>query len=142
MIRKHIEKDLEQILNVWYHSSTLAHPFLKFEFVEKVKSDMRNIYIPDSDTWVYEKDLEIVGFISMIGNEIGGLFVMPSILGKGIGTQLVNFVSENHKNLEVEVFEKNKIGRAFYDKHGFQLVKEFTHQESRENVLKMRKQVI
>ena len=142
MIRKHIEKDLEQILNVWYHSSTLAHPFLKFEFVEKVKSDMRNIYIPDSDTWVYEKDLEIVGFISMIGNEIGGLFVMPSILGKGIGTQLVNFVSENHKNLEVEVFEKNKIGRAFYDKHGFRLVKEFTHQESRENVLKMRKQVI
>ena len=142
MIRKHIEKDLEQILNVWYHSSTLAHPFLKLEFVEKVKSDMRNIYIPDSDTWVYEKDLEIVGFISMIGNEIGGLFVMPSILGKGIGTQLVNFVSENHKNLEVEVFEKNKIGRAFYDKHGFQLVKEFTHQESRENVLKMRKQVI
>ena len=142
MIRKHIEKNLEQILNVWYHSSTLAHPFLKFEFVEKVKSDMRNIYIPDSDTWVYEKDLEIVGFISMIDNEIGGLFVLPSFMGKGIGSQLVDFIGKNHKNLEVEVFEKNKIGRAFYDKHGFQLVKEFTHQESGENVLKMRKQVI
>ena len=142
MIRKHIEKDLEQILNVWYHSSTLAHPFLKLEFVEKVKSDMRNIYIPDSDTWVYEMDLEIVGFISMIDNEIGGLFVMPRILGKGIGTQLINFVGNNHKNLEVEVFEKNKIGRAFYDKHGFYLVKEFIHLESGENVLRMRKQEI
>ena len=142
MIRKHIKKDLEQILNVWYHSSTLAHPFLKLEFVEKVKSDMRNIYIPDSDTWVYEKASEIVGFISMIDNEIGGLFVMPSTLGKGIGTQLVNFVGENHENLEVEVFEKNKMGRAFYDKHGFHLVNEFTHQESGENVLRMRKQEI
>ena len=113
MIRKHTKKDLEQILNVWHHSSTLAHPFLTSAFVEKVKSDMRNMYIPDSDTWVYEKDSEIVGFISMINNEIGGLFVMPNILGKGIGTKLVNFVSENHESLEVEVFEKNIIGRAF-----------------------------
>ena len=100
---------------------------------------MRNIYIPDSDTWVYEKDLEILGFISMIDNEIGGLFVMPSILGKGIGTKLVNFVGENHESLEVEVFEKNKIGRAFYDKHGFHYLKKFIHQESGENVLRMRK---
>ena len=103
---------------------------------------MRTIYIPNSDTWVYEKDAEIVGFISMIGNEIGGLFVIPSKLGKGIGTQLINFVGENHKDLEVEVFEKNKIGRAFYKKHGFHLIKEFTHQESGENVIRMRKQEI
>jgi len=142
MIRKHIEKDLEQILNVWYHSSTLAHPFLKLEFVEKVKSDMRNIYIPGSDTWVYEKDSQIVGFISMIENEIGGLFVMPSDIGKGIGTRLVNFIGENHKILEVEVFENNKIGRAFYDKHGFCLVNKFIHPESGESVLRMRKQEI
>ena len=142
MIRKHTEKDLDQILNVWYHSSRMAHPFLKLEFVEKVKSDMRNIYIPDSDTWVYVVDSEIVGFISMIDNEIGGLFVIPSLLGKGIGTQLVNFIGENYKDLEVEVFEKNKIARAFYNKHGFHILKEFTHQESGEIVLRMRKQEI
>lgn len=140
MIRKHIEKDLEQILDVWHHSSTLAHPFLGSEFVEKVKSDMRTIYVPGSDTWVYEKDSEIVGFISMIDNEIAGLFVMPSKLGKGIGTQLINFVGANHKTLEVEVFENNKIGRTFYNKHGFHLVKEFMHEESGENVFRMMKQ--
>lgn len=140
MIRKHIEKDLEQILNVWYDSSTLAHPFLKLEFVEKVKSDMRNIYMPNSETWVYEKDKVIIGFISMMDNEIGGLFVMPNHLGNGIGTQLLDFIAKSHQDLVVEVFEKNKIGRAFYDKHEFHLIKEFMHQESGEKVLRMIKQ--
>ncbi len=139
MIRKHIENDLEQIMNVWIDSSNLAHPFLHSAFVEKVKTDMRKIYIPNSETWVYENDLRIVGFISMIGNEIGGLFVLPQNHASGIGTKLVNYVSEFHKELEVEVFEKNEIGRAFYNKYGFSLIKEFTHEESGEKILRLRK---
>ncbi len=138
MIRKHVEKDLEQIMEIWYQASTLAHPFLNSEFVEKVKSDMRNIYMPNSETWVYEKDDSLVGFISMIDNEIGGLFVLPKNHSVGIGTQLVNFVRQNHNNLEVEVFEKNVIGRAFYDKYGFGLIKQFNHQESGEKVLRLK----
>ena len=137
MIRKHIGKDLEQIMNVWYQSSTLAHPFLNSAFVEKVKSDMRNLYIPNSETWVYENESGVVGFISMIDNEIGGLFVLPKNHSLGIGTQLVNFVSKLYDTLEVEVFEKNKIGCAFYDKYGFTLIKEFNHKESGERVLRL-----
>lgn len=78
MIRKHKPKDLEAIIDVWYQSSALAHPFLNSDFVEKVKSDMTDIYVPNSETWVYEIDNNIVGFISMLENEIGGLFVLPS----------------------------------------------------------------
>ena len=139
MIRKHTEDDLEQLLTIWSLSSTKAHPFLKKEFVEKVSSDMRNLYMPNTETWVYEVEGEIIGFVSMMDNEIGGLFVLPDNMGKGIGRQLVDFVSKSHKVLEVEVFEKNEIGRAFYDKYGFQAIKEFIHEESGENVLRMRK---
>ncbi len=139
MIRKHVENDLEQIMNIWYESSTLAHPFLNSAFVEKVKTDMRKIYIPNSETWVYENDQGIVGFISMIDEEIGGLFVRPQNHFSGIGTKLVNYVSEFHEKLEVEVFEKNEIGRAFYNRYGFKLIKEFTHEESSEKVLRLRK---
>ncbi len=139
MIRKHVENDLEQIMKVWYESSTLAHPFLNSEFVEKVKSDMRSIYIPNSETWVYENESIVVGFISMIGEEIGGLFVLQEYHSQGIGTKLVNFVSELHDKLEVEVFKKNKIGRSFYNKYGFTIIKESTHEESGENVLRLRK---
>ena len=96
MIRKHKEQDLEQIINIWYQSSTLAHPFLNSSYVEKVKSDMTNIYIPNSETWVYEIDNTIVGFISMLDNEIGGLFVLPKNHSKGIGTKLVDFIKKEH----------------------------------------------
>lgn len=139
MIRKHVENDLEQIIKIWYASSTFAHPFLQTAFVDKVKTDMRKMYIPNSETWVYENDLGILGFISMINEEIGGLFVLPKNHSSGIGTKLVDYVSGFHEKLEVEVFEKNKIGRAFYNKYGFELMKEFTHKESGEKVLRLMK---
>lgn len=138
MIRKHKEQDLEQILNVWYQSSTQAHPFLSATFVEKVKSDMTNLYIPNSETWVFEVDNLVVGFISMLGNEIGGLFVLPNNHSKGIGTKLVDFIKKEHTELEVEVFEKNNIGRAFYDKYGFKRIKKFHHEESGNEVLRLK----
>lgn len=138
MIRKHTENDLEAIMNIWHEASTLAHPFLDATFVEKVNHDMRTMYIPNSETWVYEEDNTIVGFISMIGNEIGGLFVLPNHHSKGIGTQLVNFIKGFHEELEVEVFEKNVIGSAFYDKYGFKLMNKFTHSQSNNEVMRLK----
>ena len=105
--------------------------------MEKVKQDMTHLYIPNSETWVYEKEHEIQGFISMINNEIGGLFVLPKYHSKGIGTQLVNFVKTKHKTLEVEVFEQNKIGRAFYNKYGFKQITQYRHEESDRTVLRL-----
>jgi putative acetyltransferase len=138
MIRKHQESDLEDILNIWYQASTLAHPFLDDAFVEKVKKDMREIYIPGSETWVYEDKGKVIGFIGMMGNEIGGLFVLPNHHSKGVGRHLVEFIRESHEELEVEVFRKNKIGRSFYDKYGFKIFKEFIHEESGQEVLRMK----
>ena len=137
MIRRHIENDLERIMKIWEESSTLAHPFLDTTFVEKVKMDMRHIYIPGSETCVFEIDELVVGFISMFDDEIAGLFVLPEYHSKGIGTKLVNYVNEFHKKLEVEVFEENKIGRSFYDTYGFKLDKEYVHLPSGERVLRL-----
>ena len=137
MIRKHTEKDLGEIINIWHKASTLAHPFLESTFVEKVKKDMREIYIPNSETWIFEENNSAIGFISMLDNEIGGLFVMPNHHSKGIGTQLVNFVNNLYNELEVEVFEKNIIGRSFYNKYGFNKIKQYTQTESNNEVLRL-----
>lgn len=72
MIRKQQEKDIAEIINIWYKASGLAHPFLKTDFVEQVKKDLRDVYLPNAATWVYEDNHSVVGFISMLGNEIGG----------------------------------------------------------------------
>jgi len=128
---------MDQIIEVWFDASSLAHPFLEEDFVAKVKKDMREIYIPNNKTWVYEQDGKIIGFISMMGNEIGGLFVQPSNHSKGIGTLLVDFVKPMYDVLEVEVFEKNSIGRAFYDKYGFKQIKNYYHEESACHMLRL-----
>ena len=137
MIRIHTESDLDEIINIWYQASSLAHPFLESPFVEKVKKDMTALYIPNSKTWVYEENNKPIGFISMIDNEIGGLFVLPNHHSKGIGTKLVNFIKELHPVMEVEVFQKNKIGRSFYNKYGFKEIKQYYHTDSNNEVLRL-----
>ncbi len=138
MIRKYKENDREPVLDIWYLSSTLAHPFLASDFVEKVKQDMRDIYIPNSETWVYEENSQINGFIGMIGKEIGGLSVLPEQHSKGIGTKLVDHVGDVYEVPEVEVFKENKIGRAFYDKFGFEFVSEYFDDASKNDVFRLK----
>ncbi len=130
MIRKSNNQDTEAIFSVWNKASSLAHPFLEKDFVEQVKKDMLEIYIPNAETWVYEKEGEVVGFISMLDNEIGGLFVEPEEHSNGIGTELVDYVSGQFDSLEVEVFEDNSIGRAFYEKYGFRQIRRYMDDNS------------
>lgn len=137
MIRKHTAADLDRLMHIWKEASDLAHKFLGADFVEKVQKDMRDIYLPNSQTWVYEEDEEVIGFISMAGNEIGGLFVLPDEHARGVGTALVNYVGLLFEQLEVEVFEKNSIGRKFYDKYGFSPIKKYRHIPSQEMVWRL-----
>lgn len=138
MIRKYTSKDTSFIIDIWQQASALAHPFLDDNFVKKVKKDMKEIYLPNAETWVFEENNIVIGFISMIGNEIGGLFVLPNRHSKGVGTKLVDFIGEIHTELEVEVFKDNKIGRAFYDKYGFKKIKEFFHEETKQDLIRMK----
>lgn len=139
MIRKYNEKEIPILINIWEQASTIAHPFLDTEFTQMLKKAMTEMYLPNSDTWVYVESNKIVGFISMLENEIGGLFVSPEHHSKGIGTALVNHIKQFHKELEVEVFQKNKIGKPFYEKYGFRTIKEYIQEGTNENVLRMKK---
>jgi putative acetyltransferase len=139
MIRKYKEEEIPKLLNIWESAALIAHPFLSNEFHEMVKGAMKDIYLPNSDTWVFEENGGIIGFISMMKNEIGGLFVDPKYHSKGIGTSLVNHMNQFHDILEVEVFEENKIGKPFYEKYGFKVIKEYVMKETNQKVLRMKK---
>tara|TARA_R110001583_G_scaffold50403_2_gene157320 strand:+ start:15922 stop:16347 length:426 start_codon:yes stop_codon:yes gene_type:complete len=138
MIRKYKESDIDEILEVWYQASRMAHPFLDADFMGMEKRNIRDVYIPNTSTWVFEKDKLILGFISMMGNEVGAIFVRPDNHGLGIGKQLMDFVSDFHEEMEVEVFERNNVGRAFYDRYGFELIEELIHKETNNKVLRLR----
>ena len=98
---------------------------------------MKETYIPGSDTWVYEEKGRILGFIGMMDNEIGGLFVLPKEHSKGIGTKLEKHVAKDHAQLEVDVFRMNRMGRSFYNKFGFSKIGESIHKDSGNPVVRM-----
>lgn len=138
MIREYEDLFLEELLEVWYASTSMAHPFMDAAFLEKEKQNIREKYIPNTKTWIYSNGDGLDGFISMIGNEAGAVFVRPEKHGQGIGKALMDFISQFHEEIEVEVFKENKIGRAFYDKYGFKTIKEYIHEETDQVVYRMR----
>ncbi len=137
-LREFKNSDLGSILSVWENASKLAHSFLSEEFFEKERYNIPNIYIPNADTLVAENEGNVIGFISMINNEIGGLFVDPEFHGVGVGTSLVDKVREIHCNLIVEVFEDNTIGRRFYTSYGFKIIDKIFHSESGKTMIIMK----
>ena len=138
MIREYLDSDLEELVEVWYKSTSIAHPFMDTTFLKKEEKNIRDIYIPNTKTWVFSNAHCLDGFISMIGNEVGAIFVRPEKHGQGIGKALMDHVSQFHEELEVEVFKDNKIGRAFYDKYGFKIIKELLHEETKRGLLRMK----
>ncbi len=137
MIRKYKEKEIPVLIEIWEQAAEIAHPFLSKEFTKMVKKAMTEMYLPNSETWVYEKSGIVVGFISMAKNEIGGLFILPDYHSKGIGTSLVKHICQFHNEIEVEVFNENKIGKPFYEKIGFRIIKEYLQEETNQKVLRM-----
>ena len=88
-IRLFKPEDLDELLTTWESSSRLAHPFFSEEFIEQEKFNIPNVYMPHAETWVLEQDGSVIGFLALIGNEIGGLFVRPDLHGTGAGWALM-----------------------------------------------------
>lgn len=138
MIRKYKGSDCEDVLTVWAKASALAHPFLADEFLEVERHNIPNIYLPNAETWVWEVDGRVVGFISLLGNEVGAIFVDPAFHRQGIGRALVGRAQALRGELEVEVFEKNLLGRTFYTELGFKLMHRKVHDQTGFAVMRLR----
>ncbi|QDU82823.1 putative N-acetyltransferase YjaB [Polystyrenella longa] len=137
-IREYETSDLEDLLNTWENAAYLAHPFLTKEFQDQVRHDIPNVYLPNTQTWVAVYQGKVIGFISMMGNEIGALFVEPEFHGTGAGRLLVGKALELQDELEVEVFEANSIGRNFYHSYGFEPIEEKVHTETGQIALRLK----
>mgnify|MGYP003666667369 FL=1 len=94
--------------------------------------------MPNTDTWVVDIGGKIEGFIALMGNEVGAIFLQPEWHGKGVGKALMDKAQELHGDLEVEVFKENSIGRQFYSRYGFELLEEKWHGPTGQQVLRLK----
>lgn len=131
MIRSIENKDINKVMDIWLRSTIKAHDFILKEYWDNSYNTVKDVYIPMADTFIYEDEESIKGFISIINNEfIGALFVDTDSQGSGIGKKLINFAIDKYINLSLAVYKDNVKSVVFYKRMGFTVVKEQVNQDS------------
>jgi len=137
IIRKFEHSDTEKIVEIWYNASVIAHSFIPREMWESHKIELKNKYLPIAETRVAEESGILIGFISLLDNFIGGLFVATTKQGKGVGTKLIEQARLEKGHLNVSVYDKNINARRFYTKNGFRCISKEVQPETGEIVINM-----
>ena len=136
-IRPYRHTDLDELLAIWERASRLAHPFLSDAYIEQGLRDITRLSIPNADIWMVSDDETVAGFVALLGNEVGALFVDPVFHGRGFGRTLMDKARSLHTTLELDVFTDNTIGRRFYDRYGFTVIGERFDSASGQHVLRL-----
>lgn len=132
MIRKLDNKDVNRIMEIWLESTIKAHSFIEKEYWQSNYNTVKYVYIPIAETYVYEENDVIKGFISIIDKEfIGALFVDNDYQGLGVGSKLINFVLNKYDTLSLAVYKENLKSVRFYKKMGFEILSEEINEDSK-----------
>jgi GNAT superfamily N-acetyltransferase len=80
--------------------------------------------VKEEETWVAERNGEVVGLAIIDGGWLEHLYVHPSRFGTGTGTKLFQQLTAQHpKGFQLWVFQQNVAGRRFYERLGCALVR-------------------
>lgn len=134
MIRKMNAIEVDTLVSLWFKASVQAHSFIPEDFWKSQMLAMKQSYLPNSDTYIYEEDNHILGFISYHQGFIPALFVTPNAQSQGIGRKLLDFIKQQYQQLELAVYAKNQRAHRFYLAQGFkdsghQLCEHTAHEE-------------
>lgn len=118
-IRRYEPADLNEMARIWLEASRVGHPFLDAAVLQRQFELVRDIYLPQAETWVAYDGTAPVGFIGLLDNFIGGLFVDPVKHGTGAGRALVEHAAALKGPLNVDVYALNVAALGFYRRLGF-----------------------
>ncbi|WP_323923958.1 N-acetyltransferase [Aeromonas veronii] len=119
MIRPLSATGLDAAVELWYQASVQAHDFIPTAFWHEQRAAMRDIYLPASQSWVYEEDGQLLGFISWYQGSVAALFISPDHQSHGLGRQLLEHLKAQYDRLELTVYAENEQARRFYSRNGF-----------------------
>ena len=110
-IRKLQKTDINRVAEIWLTANRNAHAFIPAAYWESHLDFVKNM-LPQTEVYVYETNQTIQGFIGINGESIEGIFVANEMQSHGIGKLLLDFLKEKKTKLSLNVYQKNKIGRA------------------------------
>ena len=119
VLRAYAEPDRDACLAIWRAASETGHPFLTRAELDADQLLVRDIYLSKAAITLACDGAGPVGFIALIDDFIGGLFVQPGRHRQGVGRLLVAAALQQAGPLRVEVYAANRKARRFYEALGF-----------------------
>ncbi len=113
------ETDLKKLSDIWFEASLKAHSFIGEPRLIEQRQMIEEEYLPNAETSVACLNQEVVGFISLLGSFIGGIFIAPDRQGFGVGRKLIAHALARKGELSLEVYTANEQAVRFYRALGF-----------------------
>ncbi|MYL56262.1 GNAT family N-acetyltransferase [Virgibacillus halodenitrificans] len=130
MIREYKNTDIDTLVDIWYKGSLQAHDFIDYVYWESQIKEMKDKYIPMSETYVITDQTKIKGFISMVEDYLAALFIDVTYQNNGAGKELLNFVKRQRNEIQLKVYKENFSAVRFYEKNEFIIKKELTDEST------------
>src|SRR5699024_10533524 len=99
MIRAYKENDIDILIDIWYKSSLQAHDFICSGYWECQIEEMKEMYVPMSETHVITNQTKLIGFISMVDGYLAALFIDIAYHNNGAGKELLSI--ENRRGNKI-----------------------------------------
>lgn len=120
MIRKFKNDDITKVMNIWTKGNFEANYFIDKDYWLLKYNETKQKILSESDTYVFIKDDQIIGFISVLDKtKINSIFILKNFQRQGIGRKLINFCKERYDKLYLDVYEKNINAVLFHVAMGF-----------------------
>ncbi|PFZ09480.1 GNAT family N-acetyltransferase [Bacillus pseudomycoides] len=131
-IRLNKKTEVNKLLEIWYEGSVIAHDFIDKDYWKSQRTEMKEKYLPMSETYVISNEDDIVGFVSMVDNYLAALFIDVKHQGEGYGKELLNFIKRQEDNIKLKVYKKNNNAVTFYLGNGFVVKEESLDEQTAE----------
>lgn len=112
--------DTDEAATVWWRARAGAAIPAPVHTREEVGGWFADVLLPDGQTWVAEQGDRVVAVLTLDGDDLDQLYVVPELAGQGIGSMLVELAKQLRPDgLELWVFQTNVAAQEFYRRHGF-----------------------
>ena len=115
------ENDYLTLAEIWERSVRATHEFLTEADILDIRESLISTYFKAVNLYVIFDEDVISGFIGLSEHCIEMLFIDSTRMGKGLGTQLVEFAKSSGAD-SVDVNEQNPQALGFYQARGFHVV--------------------
>ncbi len=116
--------DASEIAELFIASRRDALPYIRNAHSDdEIRRWVPDVLMRRTEVWVAELDGRIVGFLSVAGESLEHLYVLPGYFRQGIGDRLLAHAKIiSPRRLRLFTFQRNAPARAFYEARGFVVV--------------------